>query len=174
MTRYTLQPLYFAEAAEHIRRHHRHHTPPVSWLFGIGANDGSEVVGVLTVGRPVARHRDDGWTAEVTRCCVRDDLAGVAGHANSVASMLYSAAWRACRAMGYRRLGTYTLKSEPGTSLVAAGWRVVGEVRGRSWNCPSRPRVDVSPTDDKLLWEPVASGMAPAAPAEGGPTHARR
>ena len=33
-------------------------------------------------------------------------------------SMLYGAAWRAARALGYRRLGTYTLQTEPGTSLV--------------------------------------------------------
>jgi hypothetical protein len=55
--------------------------------------------------------------------------------------------------MGYRRLITYTLVSEPGTSLRAAGWRIVGTVSGRSWDTPSRPRVDRYPTQDKLRWE---------------------
>lgn len=41
----------------------------------------------------------------------------------------------------------------PGTSLRAAGWRLVAEVDGRSWSCPSRPRVDQHPTQDKLRWE---------------------
>ena len=67
--------------------------------------------------------------------------------------MLYGACWRACRALGYRRLITYTLDSEPGTSLVAAGWRVVGVVKGQSWSVPSRPRIDKHPLQDKLKWE---------------------
>lgn len=101
------------------------------------------------VGRPVSRVRDDGWTLEVTRCATDG--------APNAPSMLYASAWRAARAMGYRRLGTYTLRSEAGASLRAAGWRVVGEVAGRSWSCSSRPRVDLHPTEDKLLWEPANS-----------------
>jgi hypothetical protein len=56
-------------------------------------------------------------------------------------------------AQGYHRLGTYILASEPGTSLTAAGYRLVGEVKGRSWNCQSRPRIDKHPTQNKLLFE---------------------
>jgi hypothetical protein len=36
--------------------------------------------------------------------------------------MLYGAIARAARALGYRRLITYTLASESGTSLRAVGW----------------------------------------------------
>lgn len=97
------------------------------------------------VGRPVARGLQDGWTAEVTR--VATD-----GTPNAP-SALYGACWRVARALGYRRLVTYTLATEPGTSLRAAGWRVVGEVRGRSWSCASRPRVDRAPAQEKLRWE---------------------
>jgi hypothetical protein len=78
------------------------------------------------------------------------------GTANAC-SMLYGAAWRAARALGWRKLITYTLVSEPGTSLRAAGWRVVGVVRGRSWDCASRPRVDRHPTLDKQRWEAPAA-----------------
>ena len=67
--------------------------------------------------------------------------------------MLYGAAWRAAKALGYRKLITYTLASEEGASLRAAGWEVVGEVKGRSWNTPSRPRVDKNPAQDKFRWE---------------------
>ncbi len=140
-----LQPITYPEACAFILKHHRHHLPPQGWKFGIAVNDGQKVVGVVTVGRPVARMLDDGYTLEVTRCCTDGT--------KNAASMLYAAAWRACRAMGYRRLISYTLAEEPGTSLRAAGWRVVGQTDGGSWSCPSRPRVDKHPTGQKTLWE---------------------
>lgn len=140
-----LQPISFNEASEFIRRHHRHHLPPQGWKFGIAVNNGEKVVGVVTVGRPVARHFDNGCTLEVTRCCTDGT--------KNAASMLYGAAWRAAKALGYRRLISYTLVEEPGTSLRAAGWKVVGQTEGGSWNTPSRPRVDKAPTGIKTLWE---------------------
>ena len=140
-----LQPISFEEAREFIRRYHRHHPPSVGWKFGIGLNDGDKVVGVITVGRPVARHLDNGWTLEVTRCCTDGT--------KNAASMLYAAAWRAAKALGYRRLITYTLVEEPGTSLKAAGWKSLYQTKGDSWNRPGRPRVDKAPTGQKTLWE---------------------
>jgi hypothetical protein len=136
----------FADAAAFVSEHHRHHTPPVGHLFSIGAYRGGELVGVVIVGRPVSRVRDDGQTAEVTRLCVRE------GERNAC-SFLYGKAARAALAMGFRRIGTYTLARESGASLRAAGWVVVSEVKGRSWDTPSRPRTDKHPTEDKLLWE---------------------
>lgn len=146
-----IQPITFQEACEFIRKHHRHHRPPQGWKFGIAVNDGEKVVGVITVGRPVARFLDDGWTLEVTRCCTDGT--------KNAASKLYAAAWRAARAMGYKRLITYTLVDEPGTSLIAAGWRCVGKTRGDTWNRKSRPRVDLHPTGQKLLWEAPAEAV---------------
>jgi hypothetical protein len=138
-------PISFGEASAFVFEHHRHHPPTVGHKFSVAvADDNNAVRGVAVVGRPVARHNDDGWTLEVTR--VATD-----GAANAC-SMLYAACWRAARSLGYRRLITYTLKTEPGTSLRAAGWRVIGEVAGRSWTCKSRPRVDKHPTLDKLCW----------------------
>lgn len=140
-----LQPITYPEAKRFIKDHHRHHLPPQGWKFGIACNDGEKVRGVVTVGRPVARHLDDGLTLEVTRCCTDG--------AKNAASMLYGAAWRASKALGYTRLVTYTLKEEPGTSLKAAGWTALYETPGRSWSCPSRPRVDTHPLGQKTLWE---------------------
>jgi hypothetical protein len=140
-----LQPVTYDEACRFIRKHHRHHLPPQGWKFGIAVNDGHAVRAVVTVGRPVSRHLDDGYTAEVTRCCTD-------GMPNA-ASKLYAAAWRACRAMGYTRLITYTLASEEGTSLKAAGWRCLYKTQGGSWDTPSRPRVPKAPTGQKKLWE---------------------
>lgn len=134
-----------SDASEFCAQHHRHHRPPVGGLFAVSVHDDAAVRGVAIVGRPVARLNDDGWTAEVTRL--------VTDGARNACSMLLGACWRAARALGYRRLITYTLANESGASLRAAGWRIVGEVRGRSWSCKSRPRVDRNPSQDKLRWE---------------------
>jgi len=107
-----------------------------------------KVCGVITVGRPVSRVLDKDWTLEVTRCCTDGT--------KNAASMLYGAAWRATKALGYKRLITYTLISETGTSLRAAGWKKLYETSGGSWNCKSRPRVDKAPTCQKSLWEAVS------------------
>lgn len=140
-----LQPITYGEACAFIKLHHRHHLPPQGWKFGIAVNDGDKIVGVITVGRPVARRLQDGWTLEVTRCCTD-------GTRNAV-SKLYGAAQRATFALGYRRLITYTLRSEPGTSLIASGWKCIGVAGGGSWNVPSRPRIQTTTTEQKTLWE---------------------
>jgi len=147
MTVLQLQPISFPEACEFIRKFHRHHLPPQGWRFGLAVNDGTSVVGVVTVGRPVARHLDDGLCLELTRCCTDGTP-----HA---ASKLYAAAWRATRALGYQRLITYTLVSESGTSLRAAGWKTLYQTADRpsGWDTPSRPRVVTAPTEGKTLWE---------------------
>jgi len=140
-----LQPITYPEACAFIAEHHRHHLPPQGWKWGIAVNDGAKVVGVITVGRPVARMLDDGWTLEVTRCCTDGT--------KNAASMLYGAAWRAAKALGYQRMITYTLVEEPGTTLRAAGWKELYTSAGGSWSRPSRPEVDKHPLGQKRLWE---------------------
>ena len=111
-----------------------------------------EIVGVAIVGRPVARGLQDGRTAEVTRVCVLDG-------ARNACSMLYGAAWRAARALGYLRLVTYTLPEESGASLRGAGWRLLGQAGGGSWSRPTRPREDKHPMQVKLRWEVTATDV---------------
>mgnify|MGYP004462704609 FL=1 len=139
-------PMSISDARYWVNDHHRHHPPPVGGLFAMGLAQAGIVVGTAIVGRPVARNNDDDWTAEVTRVAV------IEGVPNGC-SMLYGACWRACRALGYKRLITYTLDTEPGTSLKAAGWKIIGHVKGRSWSVQSRPRIDKHPLQDKLKWE---------------------
>lgn len=136
------------EANAFVAEHHRHHKPVVGHLFSIGASFGDKIVGVVIVGRPVSRMRDDGETAEVTRLCTD-------GNRNAC-SFLYGAAAKAAFALGYRKIGTYILASEPGTSLMGTGWKLIGERGGGSWSVPSRPRVDKHPTQKKLLFEKTA------------------
>lgn len=134
-----------AEANAFVAQHHRHHRPVVGHLFSLGAVLGEKIVGVAIVGRPVARLRDDGLTAEVTRLCTDGT--------RNACSFLYGAAARAAFALGFTRIGTYILASENGATLKAAGWRLIGETPGRSWSVPSRPRVDKHPLQKKLLFE---------------------
>jgi hypothetical protein len=111
-----LQPIEWGEVQKFIEEFHRHNSPPQGHKYSIGLNDGKEVIGVVTVGRPIARFNQDGWTLEVTRCCVKEGY-------KDANSLLYAAAWRVARNLGYKRLITYTLISGPGTSLKAAGWK---------------------------------------------------
>src|SRR5271156_2378231 len=97
-----------AEANAFVAEHHRHHKPVLGHLFSLGAAHGEKIVGVVIVGRPVARMRDDGLTAEVTRLCTDGT--------KNACSFLYGAAARAVFALGFKRIGTYILASEPGTS----------------------------------------------------------
>lgn len=144
----SLSPISFGDAADFVRQHHRHHTPPQGHKFSIAAMDEGELVGVVIVGRPVARRRDDGFTLEVTRLCT-------IGKRNAC-SFLYAAASKAAFAMGYRRIGTYILETETGTSLVAAGWKMIGQTPGKSWSVPSRARKDSHPLGPKTLFEKQA------------------
>jgi hypothetical protein len=138
-------PCNIDEANAFIKRVHRHHGSLPGAKFAIAVAEGDVVCGVALVGRPVSRMRDDGFTAEVTRLATDGT--------KNACSMLYAASWRAARAMGYRRLGTYILDTEPGTSLDAAGWKLIGTAGGGSWSRDSRPRVDKAPTQGKLLYE---------------------
>lgn len=138
-------PLTLREARAYVDDAHRHHRAPQGGLFAIGAAIGGQIVAAAIVGRPIARMLDDGWTAEVTRLA--------SDGTPNTCSMLYAACWRAARAMGYRRLVTYTLDSEPGTSLRAAGWKEVGRAGGGSWSRRGRPRVDLHPLQEKVRWE---------------------
>lgn len=143
-------PITLNEAKRFVKDNHRHNPETVGHKFSIGASDGEKIVGVVMVGRPVARHLDNGWVLEVNRCCTDGTK-----NANS---LLYAAAWRAARALGYRRLITYTLKTEAGTGLLAAGWKVIGETSGGSWNCKARPRVDKHTLGQRTLWEASPMG----------------
>jgi len=140
-----ITPITLKAAREYVTRVHRHHQAPQGGLFAIAASEGEYVKAVVIVGRPVARHLDDGFTAEVTRLA--------SDGSPNACSMLYAAAWRAARAMGYRKLVTYTLQREPGSSLRAVGFRIVGEVSARSWHSETRPRIDKDEKEPRFRWE---------------------
>ena len=67
-------PITLKEANAFVEQNHRHHGPTVGHKFSIGLSDGEKIVGVAIVGRPVARHLDDGWTLEVNRLSANTTL----------------------------------------------------------------------------------------------------
>lgn len=80
------------------------------------------------------------------------------GHRNAC-SFLLGAICRAAKALGYLEAWTYTLPSEPGTSLRAAGFEFMGDTGSNGeHNCPSRPRVPAEQPGVKLRWRKVLSG----------------
>lgn len=145
-----LVPVSFRQAKAFTAMHHRHHVPPQGMKFTVGvATDDSELVGVAMVGRPVARMFDDGQTLEVNRVTTDGTP--------DACSMLLGASWRAARALGYTRLITYTQEGETGTSLRAAGWRVVAQRPAHNgWDRPSRRRTDRAESIPRTLWEAPA------------------
>lgn len=138
-------PVSLKEANTFVKRYHRHHRPVVGHKFSIGATDGENIVGVAIVGRPVSRYLDNGLTLEVTRCCTDGT--------RNACSILYGAAWRAAKAMGYKKLITYILESENGASLKASGYKCIGKCGGLRWTGRSKPEVDLYPAQMKLRFE---------------------
>lgn len=143
-------PMTREEANAFVANFHRHNKPVVGSLFQVGASDGDELVGVAIVGRPIARCSQDGTTAEILRCCVVDSAP------KGTCSFLYGACWRAARALGWRRLVTYTLVTEGGASLRGAGFKLVAELPARDpkhWQ--NRPNREWQPVvgQVKFRWE---------------------
>lgn len=142
-----LTPLKRDQARAFINKHHRHHKAPVGDIFRIGLSINQELIGVIMIGRPVARNLDDGETVEVNRCCVIIDN-------KNACSRLYGAATRAAKALGYKKMVTYTLKFESGSSLRASGWTPEAEIKGRLWGSNKRPREQKSLFQEyeKIRW----------------------
>lgn len=128
----TLTPINLKTANAFVQQYHRHHKPTRGHKFSIGVSENGALVGVAICGRPVARRLDDGYTLEVNRLCTD-------GTPNAC-SILYAAAYRAARAMGYNKVITYILDTENGSSLKAAGYTCEGRAGGLEWNGAKAPK----------------------------------
>jgi hypothetical protein len=141
-----IAPLSFKQICEYIDEHHRHNKRPRGYKFGVGLfSDNGELIGVGACGRPVARMLNDGVTTEITRVCTVG--------ARNANSMIYGALIRAAKALGYKRIVTYTLPDESGSSLRAVGFTEIGLTKAESWNRPSRARKHQSIYEaEKVRW----------------------
>lgn len=140
-----LTPITLRQANEFVAQYHRHHKPTVGHKFSIGVCQDGKLVGVCICGRPVSRFLDDGQTLEVNRLCTDGT--------KNACSILYGAAYRAAIAIGYKRVITYILESEPGTSLKAAGYICEGKAGGLEWSGKRRPKNENQyPHEMKTRW----------------------
>ena len=143
MRQYAIVPVDKTRARQFVQEHHRHNEAPspMQVAFAVGLECAGNLVAVATAGRPVARKLCDGFTLEVNRVCVEGDY-------HNANSALYGAIARAAKALGYRRIVTYTLHSESGISLRASGFAPPVDIGSRSWaddnNPDLRPRVDIT------------------------------
>lgn len=122
----TIVPLTLKQANAVVAQIHRHHKPATGHRFSIGLEDDSVLRGVAICGRPVARGCDTYRTLEVCRLATD-------GTPNAC-SMLYSACARIAKEMGFTKIQTYILDTEPGTSLKATGWTYEASTAGGDWN----------------------------------------
>ena len=144
----SFKPITFKVAKAFVSSNHRHHKPPVGYKFVVGLVDqNDDLIGVVIAGRPVARRLDNGYTLEITRCCTNGTF--------NACSMLYSSACRIAKNMGYRKVITYILESEIGTSLEACGFERTIKTPGKTWSVPSRKRNDKHPLGPKVRYERV-------------------
>lgn len=140
-----LVPVSLSKANEFVKAFHRHHKPVVGHKFSIGCSLNGRLVGVVIVGRPISRYLDDGTTLEITRLCTL----GV----KNTCSMLYAAAARAAKALGYTKIITYILESENGNSLKAANWYYKGIAGGKEWSGTRKPPNPLYPQELKKRYE---------------------
>jgi hypothetical protein len=133
-----IRPITLKDANIYVSQHHRHNMPTNGHKFSIACYEifeeggGERLCGVAIAGQPVARNLDDGLTIEIRRVCTDGT--------RNACSILYGACSRCAKEMGYKRVITYTLFTEPGSSLRAAGFINDGEAGGDSWNRKNRPR----------------------------------
>lgn len=139
-----LTPVTLKEANGFVQKYHRHHKPSVGHKFSIEVRKDGEMVGVAICGRPVSRHYDDGYTLEINRLCTDGT--------HNACSILYGAAYRAAKAMGYKKVITYILESESGVSLKASGYQCEGKAGGLEWNGDRKPKEEIYPREMKTRW----------------------
>ena len=139
-----IAPITFREASDYINRYHRHHNATIGCKFCISVVDeDGQLRGVAVCGRPVSRKLDDGLTLEINRVCTDG--------ARNACSMLYGACVRIAKAMGYKKVITYTLQSEDGASLKASNFICEGKAGGTHWT-GSRNRGQNIPAEMKNRW----------------------
>lgn len=117
-----IRPITLRAANAYVGQMHRHNIPVAGCKFAVSVVEGERLCGVAVAGRPVARKLDDGLTLEIIRVCTDGT--------HNACSILYGACSRCAKEMGYKRVVTYTLVSEPGSSLKAAGFKNCGEAGG--------------------------------------------
>lgn len=139
-----IRPITFKEANCFVQENHRHHGGTIGCKFCLACYKQNRLVGVAICGRPVSRYLDDGLTLEINRLCTT----GI----KNTCSILYGAACRVAKEMGYKKVVTYTLESENGASLKASNFKCAGIAGAPEWTGKRKTGVK-SPHELKKRWE---------------------
>lgn len=139
-----IRPCHLKEAKEFVEKYHRHNIPPVGGKFAISCYNKNKLVGVAICGRPVARRSDNVLTLEIYRNCTDGTY--------NACSKLYGACQRIAKDMGYKRVITYTLKSESGASLKASNFQNCGIAGGKEWTGERKRNYYIAPKEMKIKW----------------------
>ena len=142
---FSYSTISLSDANNFIEKHHRHLKTRVWHKYSLACYENGRLCGVIIVGRPRAQKLQDGFTLEIVRNCTDGT--------RNACSFLYGAAIRAGKALGYKKIITYTLIEECGASLRAANFKNIGLCGGGSWNRRNRPRIDKHNTGKKYRWE---------------------
>jgi hypothetical protein len=114
-------PLTLKDANKFVNQYHRHSKNCRGHRFSIGAIYKDELVGVAIIGRPIARKLDQKLIAEVLRNCVKPTAP------KGTCSFLYSKAIQVWQVLGGKKVITYTLETEPGSSLKAVNFNAAAK-----------------------------------------------
>lgn len=140
-----IRPIHLREAKDFVKKYHRHNIPPVGGKFAVSCYEGDRICGVAICGRPTAYRLDNGITLEIYRNCTDGT--------RNACSKLYGVCLRIANNMGYKKVITYTLKSECGASLKAANFVFAGEAGGIAWTGTRKRDYYISPEEMKNRWE---------------------
>lgn len=121
-----IKPISLKKANEYVINNHRHHNKVQGHKFSLSVWNEDSLCGVAIVGHPQSRRIDNESTLEVLRLCTDGTY--------NACSILYARCAKVAKDMGYRKIITYILESELGTSLKASGWHCEQEkCGGTSW-----------------------------------------
>ncbi len=144
-----IRPLTLKDANAFVVANHRHHDSVTGCRFAIGlyktVKGIDTLIGVAICGRPVSRYLDDGLTLEINRLCVSEY--------GNCCSMLYGACSRIVKEMGYHKIITYILESEPGTSLKASNFMLEDDrCGGINWTGSRKRKQKEEAAEYKQRW----------------------
>lgn len=144
-----IKPIGLREANDFVDQYHRHNKHCRGCKFCLALYHEDQLMGVAICGRPIARNLDDNYTLEILRVCVINTAPKGAN------SKLYARCKRIGQLMGYKRIITYTLKSESQCSLRAVSARKEADVKSDDWGSKNRKRKRKSQPvykEEKIRW----------------------
>lgn len=147
-----IKPITLKAANAFVTVNHRHHDSVTGCKFAIGlyktVKGKESLIGVAICGRPVSRHLDNGLTLEINRLCTTEP--------GNCCSMLYGRCVKIAKDMGYEKVITYILESEPGISLKASGFTLENTCcGGTNWTGLRKRANNTVPEEMKQRWVKV-------------------